>query len=230
MASILCGARANWLLHPPSTPSALMIFMLAVRSIWCSRSVRVWVGAITMLSPVCTPIGSIFSILHTVMQLSLPSRIISYSISFQPTKLFSISTWCTGLTARPLAATALNVSIVEACPPPVPPSVKAGRTTTGRPIVSAAAKASFISVAIMLSGTGSPISSSIFLNRSRSSALRMVSIGVPSERTLYLSRTPASARSTAILSPVCPPSVGSKPSGRSFAMIRSMTSTVSGSI
>ena len=45
-----------------------------------------------MLSPVWTPTGSKFSILHTVMQLSRPSRITSNSISFHPATLRSMST------------------------------------------------------------------------------------------------------------------------------------------
>ena len=40
-----------------------------------------------MESPVCTPTGSKFSMLQTVMQLPLPSRMTSYSISFQPATL-----------------------------------------------------------------------------------------------------------------------------------------------
>ena len=37
-----------------------------------------------MLSPVCTPTGSKFSMLHTAMTLPTPSRMVSNSISFQP--------------------------------------------------------------------------------------------------------------------------------------------------
>jgi hypothetical protein len=47
-----------------------------------------------MESPVCTPMGSTFSMLHTIMQLSLRSRITSSSNSFQPIRLCSTST-CT---------------------------------------------------------------------------------------------------------------------------------------
>ncbi len=54
------------------------------RSIWYSRSLSVWLGATTMESPVWTPIGSRFSMLQMVMQVSFASRITSYSISFQP--------------------------------------------------------------------------------------------------------------------------------------------------
>ncbi len=69
-----------------------MIFRAAERSIWYSLSVSVWLGATTMLSPVWTPMGSRFSMLQTVMQLSAPSRITSYSISFQPRRQRSRST------------------------------------------------------------------------------------------------------------------------------------------
>ena len=40
-----------------------------------------------------TPIGSKFSMLQMVMQVSAPSRITSYSISFQPSRFCSTSTW-----------------------------------------------------------------------------------------------------------------------------------------
>ena len=78
--------------------------------------------------------------------------------------------------------------------------------------------------------TGSPISISKSLNRSLSSAFLIVSRGVPSSLTLYLSNTPASFKSTAKFRPVCPPNVGSTPSGLSVSIIRVNTSTVRGSI
>ena len=80
-----CGSSANWTLQPPSIPSASIIRNAEERSIWYSSSVSVCDGATTMLSPVCTPIGSKFSILQMVMHVPAPSRITSYSISFQPT-------------------------------------------------------------------------------------------------------------------------------------------------
>ena len=104
-------------------PSARMIFSPADRSIWYSLSESVWLGATTMLSPVCAPIGSIFSMLHTVMQLSPESRITSYSSSFHPTSDFSNSTWSMGLAASPDPTMRSNSSNVLAMPPPVPPSV-----------------------------------------------------------------------------------------------------------
>ena len=85
-----------------------------------------------MLSPVWTPIGSIFSMLQMVMQLSAASRITSYSISFQPISERSNRIWLMGLAASPLVTMVLNSSMVVAMPPPVPPSVYAGRMTKGR--------------------------------------------------------------------------------------------------
>ena len=155
-----------------------------------------------MLSPVCTPIGSMFSILHIVMQLSALSRITSYSSSFQPTIDFSMRTWVIGLAARPPFTISSNSSSLVAIPPPVPPSVYAGRTTNGRPISRFADMASSILLTVKLGGTGSPISASIFLNRSLSSAFLIVSMRLPSNRTLCLSNTPASCSSIARLRPV----------------------------
>ena len=183
-------------------PRARIIFRLAVRSIWYSLLVSVWLGATTMLSPVWTPIGSKFSILQMVMQVSAASRITSYSISFQPASDCSTSTWWVGLQAKPLLTIASSSSQVWAIPPPVPPRVKEGRMITGSPICRVILIASSRLVTVALGGTGSPILTRSCLNSSRSSAVLMVSIGVPSVLTLYLSRTPASASSTARLSPV----------------------------
>ena len=62
------GFKANCTLHPPSIPTAFIILIAAVLSIWYSLSDKVWDGATTILSPVWIPTGSIFSMLHTVMQ------------------------------------------------------------------------------------------------------------------------------------------------------------------
>ena len=59
--------------------------------IWYSLSVSVCAGATVIESPVCTPIGSRFSIEQTMMQLSLLSRTTSISNSFQPSSDSSIS-------------------------------------------------------------------------------------------------------------------------------------------
>ena len=68
---------------------------------WYSTSVSVCTGATVIESPVCTPIGSTFSIEHTITPLSSPSRITSSSNSFQPSRLRSMSTWLVGDSARP---------------------------------------------------------------------------------------------------------------------------------
>jgi hypothetical protein len=96
------GLTANWMLQPPaSTPISRMIAMAASRITWYSRSVSVIAGATVMLSPVCTPIGSRFSIEQTMTTLSRRSRITSSSYSFQPSTLRSISTCRTGDRSSP---------------------------------------------------------------------------------------------------------------------------------
>jgi hypothetical protein len=85
--------KANWTLQPPSIFRARMHFSDAVRSIWWSWSLSVCEGATTMDSPVWTPIGSRFSMLQMMMQLSLASRITSYSNSSQPSRDSSMRTW-----------------------------------------------------------------------------------------------------------------------------------------
>ena len=200
------------------------------RSIWWSRSESVWAGATTIESPVWTPIGSRFSMLQTVMQVPAASRITSYSISFQPHSDRSTSTWRIGEAARPPWTMRSSSSGVVTNPPPVPPSVYAGRTTSGSPISAANARAVSSDSHTSDGGTGSPISISSCLNASRSSARRITSASAPRNRTPCRARTPAWCSSIARFSPVWPPSVGSTASGRSRSMIRSIASTVSGSM
>ena len=97
-----CGLMANCTLLPPvSTPISRRQRKAPSRIIWYSRSVSVCAGATVMESPVCTPMGSKFSMEQTMMQLSARSRITSSSNSFHPRALSSISTSCTGDSARP---------------------------------------------------------------------------------------------------------------------------------
>ncbi len=101
------GLTANWMLHPPAaTPISRMMAMAASRIRWYSRSVSVIAGATVIESPVWTPMGSRFSIEHTITTLSRPSRITSSSNSFQPSTLRSISVECTGesSSARPTSS------------------------------------------------------------------------------------------------------------------------------
>ena len=67
-------------------------------------------GAAQNESPVCTPMGSMFSMKHTVIFWPLASRTTSSSSSSQPRMLSSTSTSCTGEAARPRATTVLSSS------------------------------------------------------------------------------------------------------------------------
>ena len=195
----------------------------------------VWTGATTIESPVWTPSGSTFSIEHTAMHVSSASRMTSYSISCQPTRQRSIMTCLIGLARRPARTRSQYASSVSTMPPPVPPSVNAGRMIAGRPMASSASaaeawRASSSAPSTMNDGAyGCPIRSSRSRNASRSSAIRIASSGVPRRRTLWRSRTPASASAIARLSAVWPPRPASRPSGFSRAMTASIAGTVSGS-
>ncbi len=96
------GLMPNWMLEPPvSTPISRMIAREASRMSWYSLSVRVWAGATVIESPVCTPIGSKFSIEQTMTTLSFRSRITSSSNSFHPITDSSTSTCWSGLCWSP---------------------------------------------------------------------------------------------------------------------------------
>ena len=102
---------ANWTFEPPvSTPISRMQAIVASRIRWYSLSVSVWAGATVIESPVCTPIGSKFSIEQMMTTLSATSRITSISYSFQPMTDSSSSTSCTGERARPLRTFSSNSS------------------------------------------------------------------------------------------------------------------------
>ena len=68
------------MLHSPMIPHVSTARRAAWRSIWYSSSVRVWDGAMTMLSPVWTRMLRTFSMLQTVSELPIRSRTTSYSI------------------------------------------------------------------------------------------------------------------------------------------------------
>ncbi len=195
---------------------------------WTTTSGRVWMGATTIESPVWTPMGSRFSIPQMAIAVSAASRMTSNSISCQPTRLRSTSTWPMGLASSPRAIRSVASSRPCAIPPPPPPRVKAGRTTTSQPTASTKARPSASESTTALSGTGSPMERTRSRKPPRSSAARTAARGVPRTRTSYRSSTPASSRPTARLRPVCPPRVGRSASGRCSAMTRSRCSTVSG--
>ncbi|OPZ26425.1 MAG: hypothetical protein BWZ02_02030 [Lentisphaerae bacterium ADurb.BinA184] len=181
------GSTANWTFEPPvSTPMARMTAMAASRRRWYSRSVRVCAGATVMLSPVCTPMGSRFSIEQTTTTLSRRSRMTSSSNSFQPSTDSSTSTSWVGLKSSPRRTISSNWAASKAMPPPLPPMVNDGRMTTGKtaPIAFWAVHASSIECAVPLRGTSSPIPSMACLNCSRSSALAIAAALAPISSTL----------------------------------------------
>ncbi len=225
------GLMANWMLQPPvSTPTARSTAMPTLRMCWYSRSVRVMAGATVTESPVCTPIGSTFSIEHTTTTLSRWSRMSSSSYSFQPSTLSSISTSCTGLSARPVEASRSSSSPVWAMPEPRPPMVNDGRITTGSPSSSTVARTSSMEWHTRLRGVSPPTCATMSLNFCRSSPRWMASMSAPISSTPYFSSTPRSCRATAVFSAVCPPSVASRASGRSAAITFSTNSGVIGSM
>ena len=104
-----CGFTENCTLEPPvSTPISRSTASEALRMIWYSLSVSVWAGATVIESPVCTPIGSKFSIEQMMMQLSLRSRTTSISYSFQPSRDSSSSTSVVGDISKPRATMVSN--------------------------------------------------------------------------------------------------------------------------
>ena len=126
------GSTANWMLQPPvSTPTSRMMPMARSRITWYSRSVSVIAGATVTESPVCTPIGSTFSIEQMITTLSALSRITSSSYSFQPRIDSSISTSVVGLACSPAPAIRRRSASSYAIPEPTPPIVNDGRTTSG---------------------------------------------------------------------------------------------------
>ncbi|MNE62178.1 hypothetical protein D3C80_1574460 [compost metagenome] len=105
------GQMPNCTLEPPvSTPISRSTAREALRRIWYSLSVRVCAGATVMESPVCTPMGSKFSMEQTMMQLSFLSRTTSISYSFQPIRDSSISSSLVGDRSRPRAQISSNSS------------------------------------------------------------------------------------------------------------------------
>src|SRR5690554_6817163 len=128
------GQIPNCTLEPPvSTPISRSTAKDALRINWYSLSVNVCAGATVIESPVCTPIGSKFSIEHTIIQLSYLSRTTSISYSFQPINDSSINNCLVGERSKPRSQISRNSSLLYAIPPPEPPMVNDGRIITGKP-------------------------------------------------------------------------------------------------
>ena len=152
------GSTANWMFDPPvSTPTRRMQAKASSRMAWYSTSDSVWAGATVMESPVCTPMGSRFSIEQTTTQLSARSRMTSSSYSFQPAIERSMRICEMGLAARPSAAARASSSRSWAVPVPAPPRMKLGRTMSGKPIRSPTAMASSRDQANPDDGTSRPM-------------------------------------------------------------------------
>ena len=115
-------------------------------------------------------------------------------------------------------------------PPPLPPIVKPGRMTAGRPISSSALRASSIEYARRERAHASPIFSIASRNSRRPSAFWIDAGRAPIISTSNFSSTPMSCSCIAQLSAVWPPSVGRIASGRSLSMILATTSGVIGSM
>ena len=91
-------------MHPPIIPKPFTTFNAEVRNFWYALSGNVSDGATTIDSPVCTPIGSKFSMEHTMIALSSLSLRTSNSNSNHPRMDSSISNCLTGESANPLPA------------------------------------------------------------------------------------------------------------------------------
>ena len=225
------GLTANCTLEPPhSTPTSRMMAMEASRRRWYSRSVRVCAGATVIESPVWTPMGSRFSMLQMITTLSFRSRITSSSYSFQPRSDCSTRTWFVRDALRPAETIVLSSSMLYAIPPPVPPSVKAGRMITGKPrmISSWIWRASSSVSAVPEAAIPRPRRSIACLNSSRSSATLIASSFAPISSIPSSSRIPFSARSLARFRAVWPPIVGSSASGCSRSRMSRTDSVVIG--
>ena len=194
---------ANWMFDPPvSTPISRMTAIDASRIRWYSLSVSVWAGATVIESPVWTPIGSKFSIEQMITTLSSMSRITSISNSFQPMMDSSISTSVTGDWSSPLRTSRSNSSRLKAMAEPLPPSVKLGRTTQGRPTRVRASRAASTVRTTSPRQTARPIRSIASLNCSRSSALAITAALAPIISTPNFSSTPWWCSSMARFNPV----------------------------
>ena len=79
-------------------------------------------------------------------------------------------------------------------------------------------------------GVSRPISRMALRNSSRSSAMSIASREAAISSTPYFSSTPSRTRSSAVLSAVWPPIVGSSASGRSFSMMRATVRQLTGSM
>ena len=162
------------------------------------RSVSVMAGATVTESPVCTPIGSTFSMEQTTTTLSCRSRISSSSYSFQPSTLSSMSTSCTGRRGQAGAGEALQVlgGVRHAGAEPAhgerrPDDHRQAQLGDGRAdLVHGVADPGAGHQAAGSTPSRTPALATISLNSCRSSPRRMASMLAPISSTPYFSSTP----------------------------------------
>jgi hypothetical protein len=126
------GFTANWMLQPPaSTPISRMMAMAASRMPGTRRPTSVCTGATVMESPVCTPMGSMFSMEQTMTTLS---RAVAHDLELEllPADHRPVDQHLAD--RRQLDATAdrlLELVAVVGDAAAVPPSVNDGRMIAG---------------------------------------------------------------------------------------------------
>ena len=214
-----------------STPILRNTAIEASRIRWYSLSVSVCAGATVIESPVCMPIGSRFSIEQMMMQLSLRSRTTSISNSFQPITDSSTSTSLVGEASRPRVDDVLEFLAV------VGDAAAAAAQRERRPDDRREADLRLNGPGLLERMRGArraavarPMSFIACLKSSRSSAMSMASREAAMSSTPCCSSTPSRTRSSAQLSAVCPPIVGSSASGFSFSMIAATVRQLIGSM
>ena len=214
-----------------STPILRMIALAASRSSWYWPSVRVRAGATVTLSPVCTPMGSTFSMEQMITTLSARSRMTSSSNSCQPATDSSSITWVMGLRRRPLLGDAPQAVAV------VGDAAAGAAQGEGRAHDERQAEIAGGALGVGQRGRRSRCAARAGRSppwrcgtRRRSSARRMASASAPIISTSQRSRMPLSLSSIARFRAVWPPSVGSSASGRSISMMRVSVGRSSGSM
>ena len=183
-----------------------------------------------MESPVCTPIGSIFSIEQTIMQLSFLSLITSISYSFHPISDSSTKTSLIGDKDNPFFIIVWYSLTLFAVPPPAPPKVNEGLIIIGKLRFLRAFSDSFKFLTINPLGVSIPIFFIAFLKSSLSSALLITFWDAPINLTLNLFNIFFFSSSMDKLRAVCPPIVESKASGLSLSIILVIVSISRGSM
>ena len=133
-----------------------------------------------------------FSIPQIITTLSLSSRNNSNSNSFHPKIDSSIKTWCIGLNSKARNTFLSYSSSFQTIPPPLPPSVKDGRKTTGNPPNSTTISlASSKDSQVLDRHCVIPIFSIKSRNSCLSSVISMASISTPIILMLFFSQYPS---------------------------------------